>query len=90
MPSRNSFYINDVDDLIAQTSVEQVLTYFGKPLPSNSAGEHRTTTQMFIERSNPKAVCRNSPISSISGADNCPIVSFPVDVTLNTPEEQDD
>ncbi len=41
MPPGNSGYINDVDDLIAQTSVEQVLTYFGKPLPSTSTGEHR-------------------------------------------------
>lgn len=37
----NRGYINDVDDLIVQTSVEQVLTYFGKSLPSKSSGEHR-------------------------------------------------
>lgn len=41
MPPRNPSYVNDVDDLIAQTSVDQVLTYFCKPLPSNATGEHR-------------------------------------------------
>lgn len=41
MSPKNPSYINDVDDLIAQTSVEQVLTHFGKPLPSTSTGEHR-------------------------------------------------
>ena len=41
MTPRNSSCINDVDDLIAQTSIEQVLTPYGKPLPSTSGGEHR-------------------------------------------------
>lgn len=41
MPPRKPGYINDVDGLIAQASVEQVLTHFGKPLPIKSSGEHR-------------------------------------------------
>ncbi len=34
-------YIDGVDDLIAQTSVEQVLSYFQQPLPTKATGEHR-------------------------------------------------
>lgn len=41
MNSRNSGYIQDVDELIAQTSAEQVLAHYGKPLPRSSTGEHR-------------------------------------------------
>ncbi|MCA9000224.1 MAG: hypothetical protein KDA80_24715, partial [Planctomycetaceae bacterium] len=41
MSSRKFGYINDVDELIEQTSVEQVLTYYGKELPRKVTGEHR-------------------------------------------------
>ena len=41
MNSRKSGYIHDVDRLIEQTSVEQVLAHYGKPLPEKSSGEHR-------------------------------------------------
>ena len=34
-------YIDGVDDLIAQTPVEQVLSYFHQPLPQKTTGEHR-------------------------------------------------
>jgi len=34
-------YIDGVDDLIAQTPVEQVLGYFNQPLPQKTTGEHR-------------------------------------------------
>ena len=34
-------YIDGVDDLIAQTPVEQVLGYFHQPLPQKTTGEHR-------------------------------------------------
>lgn len=34
-------YIDGVDDLIAQTPVEQVLGYFHQPLPQKITGEHR-------------------------------------------------
>jgi len=41
MSPRNSAYIQDIDRLIEQTSVEQVLTHFGHPAPTTSKGEHR-------------------------------------------------
>ncbi|MCA9047382.1 MAG: hypothetical protein KDA89_01555, partial [Planctomycetaceae bacterium] len=41
MNFRKSGYIHDVDRLIEQTSVEQVLAHYGKPLPDKSTGEHR-------------------------------------------------
>ena len=34
-------YMNDVDQLIEQTSVHQVLAHYGKPLPEKASGEHR-------------------------------------------------
>ncbi|MEZ6055474.1 MAG: toprim domain-containing protein [Planctomycetaceae bacterium] len=33
--------MNDVDQLIEQTSVDQVLTYYGKPPTTKTSGEHR-------------------------------------------------
>ena len=41
MPPRNAGYINDVDQLIEQTSVDQVLSHYGKRLTESTSGEHR-------------------------------------------------
>jgi len=41
MARRNLGYMNDIDELIAQTSVEAVLSHYGQPLPVKSSGEHR-------------------------------------------------
>lgn len=41
MKPRISGYIKDVDELIEQTSVDQVLSHYGKPLPKTDAAEHR-------------------------------------------------
>ncbi|MCA8991748.1 MAG: hypothetical protein KDA88_07205 [Planctomycetaceae bacterium] len=41
--SRNSAYMNDVDELIAKTSVATVLASYGQPLPEKESGEHRMT-----------------------------------------------
>mgnify|MGYP003662759601 CR=1 FL=1 len=41
MKHRNSGYIKDVDDLIEGTSVDEVLSHYGKPLPQADSGEHR-------------------------------------------------
>src|SRR5690349_7525646 len=37
----NRGYIDGVDRLIEATPVEQVLAYFGQPLPEKTTGEHR-------------------------------------------------
>ena len=41
MTPRNVGYMNDVDQLIEQTSVDQVLLHYGKQTPAKSSGEHR-------------------------------------------------
>ena len=41
MARRNSGYINDVDQLMERTSVDQVLRHYGKSVPERSTGEHR-------------------------------------------------
>lgn len=41
MRPRNAGYINDVDQLIEQTSVDQVLQYYGQAVPEKADGEHR-------------------------------------------------
>ena len=39
MPPQKSGYMNDVDQLIEQTNVDQVLGYYGKQLTEKSTGE---------------------------------------------------
>jgi len=41
MNSKKFGYINDVDQLIESTSVDQVLNHFGMPLSEKQSGEHR-------------------------------------------------
>ena len=41
MNSRKLGYMNDVDDLIERTGVDQVLNHYGKPTPDKNSGEHR-------------------------------------------------
>ena len=41
MGPRNRTYLSDVDALIEHTSVSQVLSHFGKPLPDRDGGEFR-------------------------------------------------
>jgi hypothetical protein len=41
MTGRKFGYMNDVDQLIEQTSLNQVLAHYGMPLPDKNSGEHR-------------------------------------------------
>jgi hypothetical protein len=56
---RNRGYIDGVDQLIEQTSVEQVLSHFGQPLPEKTTGEHRMKC-VFREE------CHNSSYGSMT------------------------
>lgn len=41
MASKNTPYMNDVDELITQTPIDRVLSHYGQPLPLKGTGEHR-------------------------------------------------
>jgi 5S rRNA maturation endonuclease (ribonuclease M5) len=56
---RNRGYIDGVDQLIEQTSVEEVLSHFGQPLPEKTTGEHRMKC-VFREE------CHNSSYGSMT------------------------